>query len=299
MEPGIYLTHKPVGETSFSVVRAFMGEAAASPGRRRRVCHGGTLDPFAEGLLVVLVGQATRLMDLHHPIPKLYEAEVAWGVETDTCDPGGRAVFGGCASSLDPALLSRTLLEFVGWREQVPPDTCAKKIGGEPAYRKAHRGEPVRLAPCRVYVHDARWLSHDLPRSSRLRLLCKGGYYVRSLARDMGRALGCGAHLARLSRDAVGPYSDPGTSRRTWVHSVDLLPWCPSRSLSDAEMGAIRRGGPVPYCHVRPPSWDLPEGFPDPGAPVRAFHRDRLAALLCTGAGGGGLAPLMLFPGGL
>lgn len=85
LSPGIYRVHKPVGATSFSVVQRFMEEAkAAQPGKRIPVCHGGTLDPFAEGLLLVLVGQAPRLFELLHAVPKVYEAEVVWGTETDT-----------------------------------------------------------------------------------------------------------------------------------------------------------------------------------------------------------------------
>src|SRR5205085_314882 len=104
--------------------------------------------------------------------------------------------FQGDASAMMPQDLDAALAGFLGWRDQVPPATSAKKIGGEPAYKKAHRGEEVVLPPSRVYLHEARWLSHDLPGKSRLLLTCRGGYYVRALARDLGRRLGCGGHLS-------------------------------------------------------------------------------------------------------
>ncbi len=297
-EPGIYLVHKPVGVTSFSVVRAFMLEGeGAGPRKKLKVCHGGTLDPFAEGLLLLLAGQATRLMDLIHPAPKTYEAEVSWGAETDNGDPGGQVVFSGDASTLTPEALDAALAPHVGWRDQVPPATSAKKVGGEPAYRKVHRGEHVELPPSRVYLHEARWLAHELPRRSRLRLTCRGGYYVRALARDLGRALGCGAHLTKLHRAAIGPWRDPAPGERAWLHGPELLPWCPSRPLTDAEVGELRRGRVIPLGGLQAPDWRLPRGFPDPEAPVRGMARGKLVALMR--ADGQQLRPFMELRGGL
>ncbi len=281
LKPGICLAHKPVGDTSFSLVRAAMEELqAARPGKRTPVCHGGTLDPFAEGLLLLLVGPATRLMDLIHPVPKRYVAQVSWGAETDNGDLLGRVVHQGDASQLTPAALDAALAGFLGWHDQVPPATSAKKVGGEPAYRKAHRGEEVVLPPSRVYLHAARWLEHELPRSSRLELTCRGGFYVRSLARDVGRVLGCGAHLSKLHRTAIGPWEDPGPGQRVELHGRQLLPWCSTRELSDAEVGELRRERPIPRGRLLAPDWRLSQGFPDPEAPVRGFHQGHLAMLL-------------------
>jgi tRNA pseudouridine55 synthase len=176
--------------------------------------------------------------------------------------------------------LDAALVGFRGWHDQVPPATSAKKVGGEPAYRKAHRGEEVVLPPSRVYLHEARWLAHDLPRSSRLELTCRGGFYVRALARELGRALGCGAPLSRLHRVAIGPWEDPGPGRRVGLHGHELLPWCPSRELSDAEVGELRRERLMPRGRLLAPEWRLPAGFPEPEAPVRGFHQGHLAMLL-------------------
>src|SRR5450432_2192834 len=178
MTPGIYLVHKPVGPTSFSLVQKFKSAQEKLP----RVCHGGTLDPFACGLLLILVEPATILFGYLHAIPKTYDATVRWGVETDTGDPLGREIFTGDSSALSPVLLDDALKKFIGWHEQIPHATSAKRIDGERAYLKAHRGENVVMPSSKVYLHDAQWLSHDLPRESRLRIIVRGGYYVRALA---------------------------------------------------------------------------------------------------------------------
>src|SRR5262249_25343329 len=253
------------------------GAGARKP--RLPVCHGGALDPFAEGLLPVLVARATRVFELLHPIPKEYEAEVRWGSETDNGDPLGAVVARGDASALGPEALDGALRQFVGWRDQVPPATSNKRVDGERAYAKAHRGEIVELPPVRVYLHEARWLSHDLPHASRLRLVVRGGYYVRSLARDLGRAIGCRAHLSRLSRTGIGRWRDPGPGRVEVVRGPGILPWTAVRDISGEEARALRTG-PIARGELRPPERPLPSDFPDPQAPVRALLDGALIALL-------------------
>ena len=280
MKAGIHLVHKRVGESSFDVVRRFKHSAAEEGLKKYPLGHGGTLDPFAEGLLLVLAGQATRLMELMHPLPKTYRAEVGWGTETDTCDHLGLTVTEADASVLAPPILDEALLGFLGWRDQVPPATCAKKIGGEAAYKKAHRGEVFEVPSSRVYLHEARWLAHDLPRSSVLEITCRGGFYVRSLARDLGRQLGCGAHLAKLGRTAIGPWHDPGVDQEALVEGSSLIPWCPARILTLEEADHLLHGRPIALGGVSEPDWSMPQGFPDPGAPVRALLAGRLVGLL-------------------
>ncbi|WP_306591763.1 tRNA pseudouridine(55) synthase TruB [Geothrix sp. 21YS21S-4] len=280
VESGIHLVHKTVGQSSFDVVRGFKRRAFEAGQKKLALGHGGTLDPFADGLLLVLAGQATRLMELMHPLPKTYVAEVAWGVETDTCDLHGKPVSEGSAAALTPAMLEAVLAPFFGWTDQIPPATSAKKIDGEAAYKKAHRGEEVVMRPSRVFLLSARWFGHDLPRRSTLELTCRGGFYVRSLARDLGRALGCGAHLTALRRTAIGPWRDPGEGGERLIAGADLLPWCPTRLLSDEEAAHLAHGRAIPVGESHPAMWSLPEGFPNPGAPLRALHEGRLVALL-------------------
>lgn len=278
--PGIHLVHKAVGQSSFDVVRDFKHRAFEAGQKKLALGHGGTLDPFAEGLLLLLAGQATRLMELMHPLPKTYLAEVAWGLETDTCDLHGKPEREADATGLSPAALDAALAPFLGWTEQVPPATSAKKIDGEAAYKKAHRGEVVEMRPSRVFLLAARWISYDLPRHSTLELTCRGGFYVRSLARDLGRALGCGAHLTALQRTAIGPWTDPGEGREHLLTGADLVPWCPTRLLTDPEAEHLAHGRAIPAGELAPGTWTLPEGFPDSGVPIRALHQDRLVALL-------------------
>src|SRR4051812_36862606 len=170
-DPGLLLVHKPVGPTSATLTREL---AASLPGDRRLpICHGGTLDPFASGLLVIALGQATRTVDLLHDVPKEYVAEGAWGAETDNGDPLGQGVATGDASALAWDTLDSALPAHVGWQEQVPPLTSAQRIDGERAYRKAHRGEVFTLPARRVFLHEARWLGHDRERGrSTLFLRC-------------------------------------------------------------------------------------------------------------------------------
>ena len=283
MRAGLYRVHKPVGVTSFSLVQA----ARADAGPRLRLCHGGTLDPFAEGLLLLLAGPATRLMDLLHALPKRYVAQVAWGVETDTGDAGGKITLRGDASGLSEAALEASLEPQLGWQEQTPPATSAKKVDGEPAYRKAHRGEEVFLPPSRVYLHSARWAAHALPGTSTLELVCRGGYYVRALARDLGRALGCGAHLTQLRRLEIGPWTDPGPGPDLQgVHGERLVPWCRRAVLDEATWQSLRERRSVPLTGLLPPRWSPPAGFPEPPVLVAALYRQQLLALLSpSGAG--------------
>jgi len=275
MTPGIHLVHKPVGPTSFSVLEALRGDT------REKMCHGGALDPFASGLLLVLVEPATKLFDYLHDAPKVYEATVRWGIETDNGDPTGQPIFQAQPTvTLSAEWLDGVLRTFLGWREQVPPATSNKRIGGERAYVKAHRGETVALPPSRIYMHEAQWLGHDLPHESRLRVVVRGGYYVRALARDLGRFAGCGAHLSGLYRTAIGPWQDPGPGDHVEVHGRDIVPWMETRILSDQEVGELRQDRPIPLGELEPADWPLPRGFPAEALPIRGFHLGRFAFLL-------------------
>lgn len=282
----LWRVHKPVGATSASLVEDFRRAHAGN--FTLKVSHGGVLDPFAEGLVLLLVGSANRLFEALHEVPKTYVATVRWGLETDTGDSGGREVSRGDARALTPDQLDAALISFRGWTDQTPPSTSNKRVGGERAYEKAHRGEKVELPAQQVYLHSARWLSHQLPASSTLEVVVRGGFYVRSLAVDLGRALGVGAHLAALRRTAIGPYED--VSEPVQVTGREVLPWLPSMELSDAQWGELKRDV-RPRVMSTPGTWPMPSGFPEPSAGVRAFHQGRLVALIKS-------EPLLL-PGGI
>jgi tRNA pseudouridine55 synthase len=185
--------------TSHDVVRTVrraLGTRAAG--------HTGTLDPFATGLLVVLVGPATRLARFVEGQLKTYLATARLGVRTDTDDLTGRVI----ASSevgglLDPAQVSDALAEFVGTSLQRPPDFSAKHVGGERSYHKARRGETVQLEPVSVTVTRLELLDWTPPLMT-FRAAVSAGTYIRGIARDLGERLGVGAHLTSLRREAIG-----------------------------------------------------------------------------------------------
>ncbi|RMH17092.1 MAG: tRNA pseudouridine(55) synthase TruB [Gemmatimonadetes bacterium] len=190
---------KPAGPTSHDVV-AWARRALSI----RRIGHTGTLDPFATGLLVLCVGPATRLVEHLTGLPKRYRAEVRLGVSTDTHDPEGRVVHEHAGPiQVDADVLGAALEGLRGEILQVPPAFSAKKVDGERMHRRARRGETVRLEPVPVTVYDLTLVSHDGPRLI-LDVTCSAGTYVRALARDLGEALGVGAHLTALRRTAVG-----------------------------------------------------------------------------------------------
>jgi tRNA pseudouridine55 synthase len=194
---GVLAVDKPVGWTSFDVVAVARRTLGV-----RRVGHGGTLDPAATGLLPILVGAGTKFADRIHTAPKVYAALVRFGQETDTDDREGRATRLAPAPSRGDAELA--LSSFRGVISQRPPQYAAVKVGGRTAYARARAGEVFELAAREVQIHRldvTRW-----PSETELGLLvvCSSGTYVRSLARDLGRATGSAAHLGGLRRLAVG-----------------------------------------------------------------------------------------------
>ena len=196
---GLLLVDKPAGVTSHDVVNA----ARRALGEKR-IAHAGTLDPFATGLLVVLVGQATRLVPHVSGDPKVYAATVRFGAETDTEDLLGAVVREAVAPG-EPDVRA-ALPALTGELDQMPPAYSAKRVQGRRAYDLARAGEEVALAPARVRV-DAwellGWRSGP-PAECDVRVTCGPGTYIRSLARDLGRLAGSAAHLSALRRERSG-----------------------------------------------------------------------------------------------
>jgi len=197
--PRLLLIDKPAGPTSFAVVRQIRRITGY-----RRVGHGGTLDPFATGLLVIGLGAATRLMRFVTEGRKLYEAELEFGSETDSEDCTGEIIRRSTELPDESALLA-ALPRFTGRIQQVPPRISAVHVDGERSYRRARRGEEVVLAPREVEVESIDLIGFDPPRA-RLRVRCGAGTYIRALARDLARELGSAAHLTALRRTATGAF---------------------------------------------------------------------------------------------
>lgn len=209
---------KPVGWTSFqcvALVRRLL--------RQRRVGHAGTLDPLASGILPVCVGQATRVVEYLHDAPKSYLARVRLGVETSTDDGEGAVVATAPVGRLDVERLAPVLPEFQGVIQQVPPAFSAIKVQGRPAYASARRGNEValRARPVRVDRIEVAGIAGD---EFEMRVDCGRGTYIRSLARDIGRRLGCGGHLAALRRTRVGPFR-AGLTAAELEEAVDDGSW--------------------------------------------------------------------------
>jgi tRNA pseudouridine55 synthase len=196
---GLVVVYKPRGITSHDVVdgvRRILGT--------KKVGHAGTLDPMAQGVLVLGVGRATRLLRYLSGLDKEYEGTGVFGVETDTLDADGDVVRT-APVDVEPDALGKTLDSFVGEIDQAPPAYSAVKVGGERLYRVARRGEAVEAEPRRVRVDAFELTQLRLPEFDFV-VRCSSGTYVRSLVADVGRALGPGAHLSRLVRTRVGPF---------------------------------------------------------------------------------------------
>jgi tRNA pseudouridine55 synthase len=269
---GVIVIDKPAGLTSHDVVarvRRALGE--------KRIGHTGTLDPMATGVLPLVIGRATRLASNLSGAAKTYEAGIRLGCATDTYDATGRVADRAdapLAAALDippPADVTTASIEaalgrFRGSYEQTPPPFSAKKVGGVAAYKLARRQQDVALTPVPVLVSELTLLGY-LGGVATVRVTASAGFYVRSLAQDLGAALGCGAHLASLRRTRAGPFSEavatpletvvdegPGAAARL-IPIDDLLGDVPAVRLT--ERGARRAGhgnavgpgdceGPVP-----------------------------------------------------
>lgn len=193
---GLLLIDKPAGLSSHDVVLI-----ARRAYGQRSIGHLGTLDPFATGLLVLLLGRSTRLGNFLDIEPKVYEAVIRFGTETDSDDSTG--VVTRTAPLVAEENLRQEIAMLTGRISQVPPDYSAKSVDGERAYKAARRGTPIVQQPVQVTVHS--WETGELKGDSLpATITCSGGTYIRALARDLGRAVGSAAHLESLRRISMG-----------------------------------------------------------------------------------------------
>ena len=198
---GVLVLDKPAGISSASAVDKVKRALGA-----RRAGHGGTLDPFATGVLPICLGEATKLAGYLLADDKRYEAELVLGVETDTLDRTGAVTATRDASGVTREALIAALAARTGEHDQVPPMYSAVKQGGVRLYHRARAGEEVERAPRRVRVDRLDLLELAGPRA-RIAIACSKGTYVRSLVADLGRDLGCGAHVAELRRTRSGRFA--------------------------------------------------------------------------------------------
>ena len=291
---GVLVIDKPAGPTSHDIVACVRRTLSL-----KKVGHLGTLDPLATGVLPLVVGRATRLASLLAGASKQYDAVIRLGLITDTYDITGTVVGGGDAPRPDPTsaeidglqpspgTIAHAAAGFVGSYSQRPPPFSAKKIDGVRAYDLARRRQPVEVTPAQVTVEALTVLSIDGPRV-RCRIVCSSGFYIRSLAHDLGDALGCGGCLETLRRERHGPFNLQAAvplaqmvEKSAWVATQfvpmgSLLPSIPAVVVSDQGARRAAHGNPLRVADMVPAA-----GLPLPNAGrVRVLdERGRLLAV--------------------
>ena len=266
---GIGVVDKAAGWTSHDVVakaRSVLGT--------RKVGHAGTLDPDATGVLVLGVGRATRLLRFLTALPKRYTTEVVLGVETSTLDASGEVTATHAMGGTGLGEVREAARAFLGEIDQTPPMVSAVRVGGRRLHELAREGVEVERLARRVTIHELVVEDADDEGVFRLEVVCSSGTYVRSLAADLGRALGGGAHLRRLRRTAVGSFDE---SEAREVDHVELLP--PSEALRDypsvtvdATMATAVRHGRVTSAATLGVSGDGPWGVLDSDGRLLAVY---------------------------
>jgi tRNA pseudouridine55 synthase len=242
---GLVVIDKPAGWTSHDVVAKLRGVLGT-----RRVGHSGTLDPGATGVLLVGVGRVTRLLRFLTALPKQYTGEVVLGVETDTLDADGEVV-----ATHEMAVtgdeVAAAAARFVGAIEQVPPMVSAVKVDGRRLHELARQGEEVERAPRPVTVHRFAVTPTDDPLVYAIDVQCSSGTYVRTLAADLGAALGGGAHLRGLRRMAIGSFTtaeaapfgkETTADQLTVLTPAEALRDYPAVVVDDETAGAVGNG---------------------------------------------------------
>ncbi|MDE2745340.1 MAG: tRNA pseudouridine(55) synthase TruB [Chloroflexota bacterium] len=283
--PGaVFLVDKPKGPTSHDIVRDVRRWTGL-----RRVGHGGTLDPLASGLLPVFVGVATRLNEYLAPYRKSYEATVLLGQSTDTDDSEGQIIETAEVPAISEQELDAVLDRFRGEIEQVPPQYSAVKRDGVAAYRAARAGEHVEIEARAVTVHELTATSLALPYVT-LVMSVSTGTYVRAIARDLGQALGCGAHVTKMRRTAIGAKSaEDGHSPdelqaaadedEIWslaISPAELFPDWPHFHLQGEQLQRIKRGQPIRHAPVD--GWDKALALTADNRVAAVLRRDELSA---------------------
>ena len=294
---GVLSLNKPSGPSSYDLVRLVKRLT-----KERRVGHGGTLDPSASGVLPILVGQATRLSEYLLSATKAYRAEVCLGVSTDTYDAEGKMVSEADPSGIDREQVQAALAQFRGVIRQRPPMYSALKREGKRLYELAREGIEVEREAREIEVYRIDLTEWRHPQVI-LDVECSRGTYVRSLAHDLGEALGCGAHLAGLVRTRAGPLciedalsvevlfeATYGGYLHERLEAMDVLvTHLPAAILGEDDVQAVRQGQAIP-CNNGPVAEQI-------GDPCRAFDpQGDLVAMLSPGATGSTWRPRKVFP---
>jgi tRNA pseudouridine55 synthase len=267
---GAIVIDKPKGRTSHDVVDALRHLAGF-----RQIGHLGTLDPLATGVLVLLLGRATRLVRFYTHRRKRYEAGFRFGFATDSYDAEGLSQGPDNPPALDRAVLEQLASARLGRLQQTPPPFSAKKVHGRPAYELARKHQAVDLKPVEVEVFEFRLNAIEGP-LARFSIECSSGTYIRSLAHEMGQQLGCGAHLSEITRTAVGEFTlDQAISLEELASAAragkfadclikleNLLPDFPKSNVLPVVERRVRHGTRfnVPVSQIQPGRLEPPPG---------------------------------------
>lgn len=281
---GFLVAYKPVGMTSSDLV---VSVRRMLP-RRTAIGHGGTLDPEASGVLPLCIGRATRLFDYIIDKTKVYVAQIQLGEETDTQDRTGKVV---CRKPVTVGAqeLAAVLPRFMGEIQQIPPMYSALKRDGKRLYQLARNGETVALEPRRCRVDEVRLLERTGEHCYRIQVACGKGVYIRTLCHDIGKALGCGAHMASLERVSAGVFTLENALSKDEIAILcadgriqeALLPMDAAiRHLPEVRVGisaahAVRNGNPLK------PEW-IGDALPACGETVRVYLEDAFAGIGCV-----------------
>jgi len=251
---GVLVVDKPIGLTSHDVVQHIRKGTGI-----RRAGHTGTLDPRASGVLVVLIGPAVRLSEYVSASDKRYQATIKFGSSTDTYDIEGRITNEASVDNLDEEVFHEIINQFVGEIQQTPPPYSAVKVKGRKAYEMARKGEEVDLEPRTIHVYSLDVLEWEPPEAV-IDVYCSSGTYVRSLANDLGEALGTGAHLIGLRRTKSGQFTlrdavplrrlkeafDAGNWYEFLIPAAEALSDWPMVELDADQVELVRHGHRVP-----------------------------------------------------
>ncbi|HEY4186129.1 MAG TPA: tRNA pseudouridine(55) synthase TruB [Polyangia bacterium] len=277
---GVVIVDKPVGPTSFDIVH----QARRLTGSRK-VGHGGTLDPAASGVLPICFGEGTKIAQFLLDADKEYLATVRFGVATDSYDATGKVTGRQPAPHLTSGAVADALAPFRGWIDQTPPVFSALKRDGKPLYAYARAGEEITVASRRVrldalVLEDFEAANPDEP-TARLRVVCSKGTYIRSLAHDLGAALGVGAHLAALRRTRSGPFGLDQAIAPEALVGADAVLLSPAQALAGLPALTISAERAAAVSDGKAISWqDLGPSPPEGEGPIRLLDEEgRLIAV--------------------
>ncbi len=261
---GVVVLNKPKGWTSHDAVNKMRRFAGT-----KKVGHLGTLDPMATGVLPLVVGRATRLAQFYTKSTKRYQAKILFGFPTNTYDADGEATAEKVEPDFSRENLEGWLHEFRGTIQQVPPAVSAKKIGGVPAYKLARKNIEIEMAPVEITISRLDLISFELP-EIKLDVECSAGTYIRSLAHDLGKKAGCGAHLIDLVRtrsggflledsrtmDEIKALAEEDRFSEAVLPAAELLPEFPCQNVDEITTTQIRQGrdfriSPFANCSAR------------------------------------------------